>query len=372
MKILHMLPSFYPEIGGIESFALDLVQASQALGHENCVVTSHTFASTPDLITVNGIPIHRVPLMTGLTDHNPAQLLHAIRRTTRVMDAFMPDLLHLHLGGPVAFLYLTVKKADGVPMVVTVYDLLQPGQDSPSVRKVLEKAASIAAISNIRHEECRAFAPKAAGRMKLIYASRPILKTSVSCKSAPFPLILMVGRLVREKGFDLALDAFAQIAGRFPDARMMLVGDGPMHKELAAQIGQLGLQNRVTLAGWVTHEALVSLYQRAWVTLVPSRHSESFGLVALEAMQAACPVIASRIGGLPEVVLDDETGLLIPIDDSESLAEAMDQLLKKPDWAKSLGQAGQTRAREVFGWETCVRAYETLYKESLRSWRTES
>lgn len=109
-----------------------------------------------------------------------------------------------------------------------------------------------------------------------------------------------------------------------------------------------------------------SWYRRAWVTLMPSRHSESFGLVALEAMQAACPVVASRVGGLEEVVVDGETGTLVPPDDEEALSRAVEVLLADEELRRRMGASGRRRARAVFDWHEGLEEYERLYEEATR------
>jgi len=364
MKILHIAPQFYPQGGGIENFTYALICSLQARGHENCVVASHNHMHMPDETSAEGVPVHRVPFLTAVSTQNPTGILKSKIRTARVKESFQADVIHLHVGGPIAALHLLTETVAPAPLLVTVYDLPPRGQNSDSLQKVFVKAIRIIAISQIRLEECRAFAPQAAERMKRVYPGKPWQEPEEVIQPAPHPLILMTGRQVPEKGFDLAIKAFAKVIGRFPDASLVLVGDGPIHAELTAQVRGLGLQENVQFTGRIPEDALAAFYRQSRMTLVPSRHSESFGLVALEAMQAARPVIASRVGGLPEVVLHDETGLLFPKEDVGALADAMARLLENPVWAQSLGRAGQERARTVFGWETCVNIYESMYREA--------
>lgn len=363
MKILHMTPLFHPALGGIESFTFELLQALQARGHENRVIASHSGAPMPDETCVADILIHRVPLLTGLMQRDPAGLLHSKIRATKIKKAFCADILHLHIGGPVAVLHLITKHVAPAPTVVTVYDLPPRGQDSESIRQTLETASRVAAISQVRLEDCRLIAPPAGERIGKIHVSQPVHSQQEALALSPCPLFLMAGRQVQEKGFDVAVAAFQQVHQRHPSSRLVLAGDGPVHTALADQIRHARLESAVDLAGRLPAADLARLYRQAWGVLVPSRHSESFGLVALEAMQAGCPVIATRVGGLPEVVLNRETGLLIPPDDAQALAAAISQLIEDPVQARKLGQAGQRRANTVFGWNTCVDQYEALYRQ---------
>jgi len=365
MKILHILPHYHPFWGGLAVFLRAFVHSTQARGHTNVILTSHLDMIQPDKDQVDGIPVHRVPYLTGLTNRRPGDIVQSKLRTAQIKKAVQPDLIHVHIGGPIVALHTMTENAWPAPLVATVYDLPPVGQVSESTRQILLKARRVVAISEPRLAESRLLAPESANRMELIYVSKPPLANLSARQPAPHPLFLMVGRQVPDKGFDLAIDAFAQVLPRYPQAELVLVGKGPVHDDLADQVRQLGLQNAVRLPGRISDEDLVALITRAWAALVPSRHSESFGLVALEAMQSGVPVIASRAGGLPEVVPDGVAGLLFPPNDSNALAQAMLRLLGDPLLARSLSQAAYERAHTVFGWNACLDAHEKMYRTAL-------
>jgi glycogen synthase len=365
MKILHLLPHYHPFWGGLAVFLRSFVHSLQARGHYNVILTSHLDTLQPDNDQVDGIPVHRVPYITGLTDRNPGNIIQSKLRAAQIKKNVQPDLIHVHVGGPFVALHTMTENAWPVPLVATVYDLPPDGQVSESTRQILLKAQRVAAISEPRLAEARLLAPEAADRMELIYVSKPPLASLPARQPAPHPLFLMVGRQVYDKGFDLAIEAFAQVLPRYPQAELVLVGKGPVHDALAAQVRRLGLQNAVRLPGRLSDEDLAALTSMAWAALVPSRHSESFGLVALEAMQAGVPVIASHTGGLPEVVPDGVAGLLFPSNDSGALAQTMLRLLDDPLLARSLSQAAYERAHTVFDWNACLASHEKMYHKAL-------
>jgi glycosyltransferase involved in cell wall biosynthesis len=167
------------------------------------------------------------------------------------------------------------------------------------------------------------------------------------------PVLLCSGRMVREKGMHVLVDAMGHLAHR--EARLVLVGDGPERGALEAAAG-----DRVMFTGWVATEAVHKLAARATVVIVPSL-AEGFGLVALEGSQMARPVIASDTGGLPEVIQDGVTGLLVPPGDPRRLAAAIDRLLDAPDLARALGRAGRGRALTDFGGERHIDEWDALY-----------
>src|SRR4029077_14295619 len=173
--------------------------------------------------------------------------------------------------------------------------------------------------------------------------------------------LLCLGRLVAEKGFDLALEAFATVLDRFPNARLVIGGDGPEREKLQHQAITLGLVDSVEFAGRIPPEEVAHFIDEATLVLIPSR-LEGFGLVALEAALMARPVVAARVGGLPEVVLHQKTGLLVEHEDHEDLAEAITLLLDHPRTATMFGEAAQRRAKEVFSFERYVAAYDDLYQ----------
>jgi glycosyltransferase involved in cell wall biosynthesis len=166
-----------------------------------------------------------------------------------------------------------------------------------------------------------------------------------------------VGRLGREKGFDLLVEA----APRLPKGVHVLIGgDGSQRAELAAQVQRLGLEDRVTLTGFV--EDVPAFLSRIGLFVLPSR-SEGLGLVLVEAMAAGRPVVASRVGGIPEVVVDGETGLLVPPEEPEALAGTIGRLLADPALAGRMGEAGRQRAREHFSAGRMAEQTAALYEE---------
>jgi glycogen synthase len=139
-------------------------------------------------------------------------------------------------------------------------------------------------------------------------------------------LVLLVGRLVYEKGFQIALEALPGVIERLGDVRFLVAGSGTAEAELRAQADALGLAEHGTFLGWIGDDVLHSLYRIADLTVVPSIY-EPFGLVALEAMASGCPCIVADTGGLREVVPNEQVGLRFQSRDPASLAEMMERVL---------------------------------------------
>jgi glycosyltransferase involved in cell wall biosynthesis len=176
------------------------------------------------------------------------------------------------------------------------------------------------------------------------------------------PRLLCVGRLIPIKGHLVLLRALAQARSRVPEVSLDIAGRGPLAPALKAYVRELGLEDAVRFLGFVSPvEAAV---EEAAIVVVPSL-GEGFGMVALEAMERARPVVASAVGGLPEIVGDGETGLVVPPADADALADAIVALAGNLPRAAEMGRAGRVRALEQFTPERCAAQVEALYERAL-------
>ncbi len=177
------------------------------------------------------------------------------------------------------------------------------------------------------------------------------------------PTVAFAGRLVATKGIGVLLDAFAQIATTLPEARLVIAGDGPEREALTQRTHQLGLSGQVDWLGHLSRDDAEAAFASAWVQAVPSTWEEPFGLVAAEGLMRGTAVVASEIGGLAEIVVDGETGALVPAGDPTALANALLPILSDRDRAEALGRAGRQRALAHFTESRLVDAFEALYRQ---------
>lgn len=171
-------------------------------------------------------------------------------------------------------------------------------------------------------------------------------------------LLGMVSRLIEQKGVSYGLAAFAQIAAQYPQARLVIAGDGPLRRSLEAQADSLGIREWVDFLGW--REDVMTVFAGLDILLLPSLW-EGFGLALLEAMASRLPIIASRVSAIPEVVIDGETGLLVPPRDVPKLAAAMATLVADSPLRHHLGLMGEDRLEEHFTAEQMVNETLSLY-----------
>jgi len=177
--------------------------------------------------------------------------------------------------------------------------------------------------------------------------------------------ILYVGRILPDKGPDDLLRALA-LAGN--DLALTVVGDGISKSDSEELSRKLGLSDRVEFAGW--QEDVEPFYRRAALLVVPSLWPEPFGIVGIEAMARALPVVAYRSGGIPEWLDDGVTGTLVEPGDIPGLARAIDEVVSDPEGARRMGRAGQERQRELFSPEPHMKRLEEIYLEAIESFRS--
>jgi glycosyltransferase involved in cell wall biosynthesis len=174
------------------------------------------------------------------------------------------------------------------------------------------------------------------------------------------PIIGTVGRLVPIKGHTWLLRAVPRVLSEFPQVRVVLIGDGPMQDELKELAAELGISPHVVFLG--TRPDIPECLAALDLFVLPSLN-EGMGRVLLEAMAVGCPVVATRVGGIPDIVADGTTGLLVPPRDDRALAEAILILLQDPSRRAAYGEAARRHVDGRFEVETMVRKIERLYDE---------
>ncbi len=266
----------------------------------------------------------------------------------------------------------------GLASVGSSFSVVQVIHDPVPARDPLS-----ALVSRLRPPEATVFASpraysespphmRARRRARVINAGIDCSRIDRALEDAPTTvderLFLNVSRLQEHKGHDCLLHAFARVVAACPDARLICAGEVSTHASAAyvekveRLAGSLALRDRVTFAGKLPDGELYRLMARS-LALVHSARHESLGLVLLEAMYLGRPVIATRAEGPEQIVRDEETGLLSPIDDPDELAARMLRLVRDPALADAMGHAGRLRFDAHFSPETMFGSYESLLRE---------
>ncbi len=290
------------------------------------------------------------------------------------------DLIHSHWILPQGFAGEIAATLRGRPHVVTVHggDLfgLKGAVLERFKRSVLERAEAVTVNSSYTESGVRRIAPaiRRLARIPMGVSVDPLtaeqrarsqtLRTRFRVGAGP--LILFVGRLVEEKGVADLLEATALLAHELPDLRLILVGEGQDRPDLEQQAAALGVSERTGFLGWVEPEEVPAYLAAADCLVGPSRTAtdgwqEAQGLAFAEAMAAGVPVIATRHGGIPDTVIHEETGLLVPERNPTAIAAAIRRLHQDPALARRLAEAGTNHARSRLSRESSAAAFADLF-----------
>lgn len=365
MRILYWTESFWPRIGGSEVAAAVLIEEMRRRGHEFEVVTRQWSTDQPKTDQWRGVAVHRVPFDDGtFTRLDPQELIPLRQRVVGIKRRFRPDLVHVGLTGPSLFLHHFTHGQFPAPVLVTMH--VEPTEseyhkDRP-VGEMLRKATWVAPVSHPLAARVQHRIPDLLDRCTVIYNALPDpASPPVPVSFAP-PRLLCVGRVTQQKGFDTAVAAMPAVRRAFPDAQLLIAGDGESIASLRELAVQLNVTDCVRMLGWVPPQEVQDLIDSATLVLMPSRW-EPFGLVALQAAQRSRVCLASRVDGLPEVVRHEQTGLLLPADEPEQWAAAISALLRDRPRIVTLGEQARQWVSRQFNLTDHVDAYELLYRQ---------
>jgi glycosyltransferase involved in cell wall biosynthesis len=277
------------------------------------------------------------------------------------------DLVHAHWWFPAGVQALTART--GLPLVTTLHGTdVRLARSRPAARaacaRVLRSSARVTAVSTWLADQAAGFAPDLAGRVTV--APMPVDDQAFSPgpPDRPRDELLFVGRLDRQKGAEVALQALARLTGPAAALPLRVVGTGPEEPTLRRLAAELGGADRVRWDGQLARPDLADRYRRAAVLVVPGR-DEGLGLVAAEAQLCGTPVIAAASGGLLDVVTDGETGRTFPPGRADALARAVEAVLADPDTTARMATAARQRALTRFGTAAAAKAYAALYAEAV-------
>ncbi len=355
--IQYITPS---HIGGAEVHVISLSEKLRERGHQVTVICPRGRPLVAEL-AARGLPVH-TPRTTGKFD--PLMLLRLVHWLRRDRT----HVIHTHLS-TASLLGSLAARIVGVPSLATVHGL--------NTRTCYNYAHSIIAVSNAvkQHLVAQRMPPD---RITVIHNgvdlrafSRPDGSQGIRRQwnlPEAAPVLVTVGRLAPTKGHADLLHALATLVAdpRWNDLRLLVVGSGALLPQLRQLADRLDLAERVIFAGF--HRDVLPFLQAADIFVLPSVQ-EGLSLSALEAMALGKPVVACRVGGTPEVVVDGETGILVAPGQPADLARALEHLLSHPDQARAMGAAGQRRVKEAFDLEQMVSRIETIYRKLVAEHR---
>jgi glycosyltransferase involved in cell wall biosynthesis len=369
MRLLFVVDSLH--VGGAERHAVSLASSLAQQGHHVTLACSVEGALTP-LAEQGGVEVR--PLLRHLVKRRFSsayawKLAHLVRQ-----GQF--DLVHAHMyASDVASSCATL--GTDIPLIITEHSEAQ--WRSPYARQgsrwCYARTKRVIAVSRAIRRRLTEQDGVPYERVSVIMNALPhvpeLPRDTQSVLPGAFgqrPLVGVAARLQPEKGVRDFLEAAAHVLQVVPHAHFLVIGDGPLRRDLQAYAAKLSLQERVHFLGFrMDARALVGVMD---VLVVPSL-TEGTPLVTLEAMSAGVPVVASAVGGIPEQIRHFKEGILVPASNAAALGEAVVHLLQYPWWAQALGEAGRKRVLSDFDFASMVQETEAVYRGAL-GWQTRS
>ena len=368
MRIIQFMETFWPLIGGREVLVEKLTQSLMSRGHELIIISGVHEPTLAEQEIHEGISIRRFPFRQALVSKDVKLIGQILQQLAQLYREFSPEVVHLHDLGAIRFFCVRSSQAKPSRLVVTVHGYLELEEAADHFQvmlaKMMRSADWVTAVCESALGRLHELVPHVRNRSSVIRNGYE--PPSTEPLPLPFdpPQVLCLGRLGEEKRFDLAISAFAELRKQFPSARLTMAGDGFLRGKLERQSEELGLGASVRFLGMVPTKSVWDLLNRATMVVLPSR-TEGLPLVALEASLMERPVVASRVGGLPEAIIHRETGLLFTPQNVESLTQAMSELLLSPEKTQAMGQAARRYVLEKFSWPRFVDQYEALYRKMI-------
>ena len=361
--------------GGTRRHLRDLVSALDAQSFRSVLAVScgrETAFSACDLpaYEARGVPVHEVPMRRGIA---PVADALSLMRLVRVIRRVRPDVIHAH-SSKAGFLARVAGACCRVPVVYTPHVfpfLMVCGARRRSLYRLLERCVrdATAAVIAVSEEEAReALCLGYAGdRVFLIRNGMASCEAgAVTVRETGMLRVGFFGRLARQKGPDVLIEAASYVVAHLPHVTFCLTGDGEMKEELHAQVEGLQIEAHVTFHGACPQEETVARMREADVVALPSRW-EGCPYVVLEAFQAGVPVVAASVGGVPELIKEGVNGVLVEADNAEALCDGLLGLLRDPDKRRRLAEAGRVTvaSHTLAGMATAVGAvYQSVLKRS--------
>jgi glycosyltransferase involved in cell wall biosynthesis len=294
------------------------------------------------------------------------RLYQAIYVGLRLQEAGISHV-HAHFAGMAARTAFWIAKFFPITFSLTAHanDIFAPRKFEIGLDKLVEAARVVVTETDYAEKFLRERFPERADRIHRIYNGLTLAEFGRATFSSDPALIVAIGRLIAKKGFANLIHASALLVDRERSFRCEIFGDGPLENQLRAQIEELGLQERVQLLGAKPQPEIKERLANASVFVMPSMPEADGGMdnlptVIMEAMATGLPVVSTRIGGIPEMVIDNQTGFLVQPEDAVALAGAIERVTNDRSLGRKLGQAGYERSQKLFSIEKNVRELYAL------------
>ncbi len=355
MRIAIVASDYAPSVGGVQTAVRNIAHFATCLGHTVEILSSQPSSRVPKRELVDGIVVHRFPWGRRPLTTSIWRGFKTLVGMRRVLMRFKPDLVYVHFLSINALYVLFLHYLMHFRLVVSARgnDIqgipLRSSIQRWMLRRLFKRADAILFCSSYLRAAAEPFlrdipARTFVGVVGDGYDPAEFMPNQSRPFQYPAPFLLGMGRLVEKKGFDLLIRAFAQVAPEFPQVHLLIAGDGEERPRLEQCIAEVGSGDRIRLLGMTDRQTTISLFLGCEFFVLSSR-IEPFGIVVLEAMAANKPVLATRSGGVVDLIRPGTNGLLVDANE-DSLAEGIRQMLLHSEETRAMGSKAAETIRE--------------------------
>lgn len=384
MKILITTPIFPPEIGGPATYTLEVSRRLQARGHTVRIITfadsspevsDLEIASVRTSYPVLGSIIRQSRFfMTVLGAARDVNMIYAqdplvVGPSSLIAARFTRKPIIVRFGGDFVWQYAYNNGRTSKPME----DFLQKPEGGPYIQLIMRIQKFV-----FRHVD-KVITPShhlktilmnyygvAAGRIEVVYNAIELVQAKAGGGKPGYPTLITIGRLVPLKRIDELIKLVPALVEKYPDLKLVVVGDGPEDKNLKKLCQEAGIEQNVIFTGYVTHERILELLKASDLFILNSLY-EGLPNTVLEAMACRCPVLATDIGGTSETIEDGTTGLLVNVRKGEELKQKIISLLESTELRAKIVENAYWSIGEKFTWERNLSILERELEEAIRS-----
>jgi glycosyltransferase involved in cell wall biosynthesis len=385
MRILIAAPHD-EEVGGVSYVVGNLAKYFKSRGHDIVFVFPGRAFRAKQRVTRLGFRGFEIRMQVAFGVRHPVISIPAyvvrfpvgLYQLLRLIRKYRIQIINVHY--PMGcFYYLALcSRLLSIPLVTSIHgaDVFPKGKKSIShpreLNFIFSSSKLIVTPSNAFKKHFLSFCPALRSKTRFIHNGVDLFeifelsRLVVPIESASVSYVLCVSAYKEQKAIDTLIRAYHRVNAVHPSVKLVLVGAGELRQQLETLAASLGLQQRIEFVGPQARQAIIRLLLGCRVFVLPSRF-ETFGIAILEAMACAKPVVATNVGGIPEIIDHGATGLLVRPDDPEGLAEAIVKILSEPDLAAKLARNALVTAQKKFKFENTGEAYEAVYESLLKS-----
>jgi len=377
MRVLVVTNDLPPRVGGIQYYVDQLCRGLVDSGDE---VTVYGSSYQGDQQWDRTAPYRVVRESTSMLLPTGRTLRHA----QRLVDHTRAEVVVFGAALPLALMGRSIRQRTGVPFVAFTHGLEVSAARAPGGRRLLRSIARDAAAITFVSHWCDALLRPALGPGPAYSMLPPAVDPAVFHPGVDGtairdrhgfgddPVVVCVSRVVERKGQDQLLRGLTELRRRVPGSRLLIVGGGPYLEQLRRLAADLGVTDHVVITGQVPEHELAQHYAAGDVFAMPCRERrgglevEAFGIVFIQAQAVGRPVVAGRIGGVPDALRDGETGLLVDGEDQRAVVDVLAGLLGDPERATRMGRAAERFVSEDFTWDRRTRELRSLLQGVVR------